>query len=92
MELSSDILSNDLGQSSFIGGMDILVIREDSERAFLPLLFDFFQSSLDFFAFLLGQNAGLFETSRMGDGAFNIGCVHALVVGERLVVLVHSGR
>lgn len=91
VQFSTNILSDDFRQSSFVGSVDILVIREDLECALLPLLFDLFQSSLDFLSFLFGQDAGLFEASGVGDGALYVGGVHALVVGQRLVVLVHSG-
>lgn len=54
-----------------------------------PFSFYLSKSPLDLLLFILGDNASLLQCFRKGDGTLDIGRIHALVVGERLVVLVH---
>lgn len=89
VQLATNILANNLRQTPLIRRMDILIIRENLEFPVLPLLFDLLETAFNLFAFLLSEDTGLFETSGMRDGSLHIGGVHPLVVGERLVVLVH---
>lgn len=62
-----------------------------TDLAFLPFLFDELQTPFDLFG-LLGRNDAHFE-QRLGVGnrALDIGLVHALIVLEGLVELVHAG-
>jgi hypothetical protein len=54
-----------------------------------PFGFYLSQSPLNFLLFVLGNDASLLQCFRKGDGTLDIGRIHALIVCERLVVLMH---
>ena len=85
VQLSTDT-ANEFGETSLVGGVDVFVIRVNLEGAVLPLLTDLFETSDDNVFFVLAEYARLDEGSGVGLRSTNVLGVHALIVGERLVV------
>ncbi len=85
VQLATDA-ADELGEASLVGGVNVLVVRVDFKGAILPLLTDLFEAGDDLVLLLLVEHAGLDEGSGVGLRSTNVLSVHALVVGERLVV------
>mmetsp|Transcript_26749 Transcript_26749/g.74969 ORF Transcript_26749/g.74969 Transcript_26749/m.74969 type:complete len:258 (-) Transcript_26749:62-835(-) len=90
VELSADG-SDDLGQSTFVGGVDILITRFELERSVGPFLLHLFQSGDQLLDLLVGDDSDLSDGLGVRDGSANILRPHALVDADALVELFHDG-
>lgn len=89
MELATNVLADDLGQTALVGGVNVLVVGRNLESAVGPLLLDELETTGDLLLLVLVEDAGLEEGLGECNRALDVGSVHALVVLERLVELVH---
>jgi hypothetical protein len=91
VQLPADILADDLAQPPLVGGVDILVVGLDLERAIGPLLLDLLEARLDGCEFFGGEDAIVVVCAGEGHGAGNVFLVEYAIIGEGGVVLFHDG-
>lgn len=91
VQLASDLLPDDLGESPLVRCVDVLVVLLDDEGVGAPFFGDLLEPALDLGELVLGQDAALGVGSGEGNGAGNVLFPEDTIVGEGLVVLNHQG-
>mmetsp|Transcript_24765 Transcript_24765/g.50259 ORF Transcript_24765/g.50259 Transcript_24765/m.50259 type:complete len:254 (-) Transcript_24765:27-788(-) len=82
--------TDEFGETTFVGGVYVLVSRFDDEGPSLPLLFDLTQALDEDVAFGFGDDADLGGGFGVGDGAAEVLGPHPLVEPYALVELLHD--
>lgn len=91
MQLSANILADNLAQASLIRSVNVLIVVLNHEAVRRPLFLDLCQALLDRSELVLGQDVVVEVCASEGDGAGDIFGIEEAVVGKRGVVLLHYG-
>ncbi|KAH3662537.1 hypothetical protein OGAPHI_005789 [Ogataea philodendri] len=90
VDFASNVLADDLAESSLVGGVNILVTGLLDKRAVGPLLANDLQTPVDLRQLVAGQKPQLAQTFSVHSCSFQISTVHLLVIRQRSVVQVHE--
>jgi len=90
VQLTTDILSNDLTQPPLVGCMNVLVVFADNKAVGCPFLFNLRQTFLDGGELILGQDAIVEVCTRKSDTTGYILSIEEAIVRQRSIVLLHN--
>ena len=91
MQLPANLFADDLGQTTLVGSVDVLVVLLGLERVGAPFLGDLLEAALDLGELGGAEDAGFGVGAGEGDGAGDVLTPEDAVVGEGHVVLHHEG-